>query len=337
MVKRVLIVLIVAIVLFHAGWYGITVDKTRAYIPSEEVIDTFEDRMLERMDISLDKSVVEDTFLEANNHRLHLVVLAAGADAPVLVFIPGTAVYARVYIELLYALYQQGITVVGFDPRGHGRSSGTRGDYTINEIVDDALAVSDYARQRFGGKVVVAGSSQGGMAAFYAAARDDSLAGAVCHNIADLNGRDNLQLSTLKIPTWMVPINQFLIKIYGRFAVPISLYLDLSQEHLKDGTDAETYIEEDPLCLSWITLRALGSLMKTDLARPVEAITVPVMLIHSGQDNIFPQDYVESIYKRLTCPKAYLLLQDREHLVMTNQVDEVAPSMAAWIKIMARN
>jgi pimeloyl-ACP methyl ester carboxylesterase len=206
----------------------------------------------------------------------------------------------------------------------------------MNEIVDDALAVVAYARQRFGGKVTVAGSSQGGMAAFYAAARDDSLAAAVCHNIADLNGRDNLQLSQLKIPEWMVPVNLALLKLYGQFAVPISLYLDLSKEFLKDGTDAATYVSEDPLCVTWIKLRALGSLMKTDLAQPVEDITVPVMLIHSDRDNIFPQQYVEDIYNRLNCSKAYLFLKDREHLVMTNNVDEVAPAIANWLKIMAR-
>ncbi len=333
---RILIVVLAVIVLFHVGWFGITVDKTRSLMPNEAVIEKIQDRMLERMNITLDKSAVEETVLEANGFRLHLDILAADPGSPVLVFIPGTSVYARFYIELMYALCQRGITVVGFDPRGHGQSSGPRGDYTINEIVDDALAVAAYAKKRFGGPVAVAGSSQGGMAAFYAAARDDSLAGAVCHNIADLNGKDNLQLSQLKIPAWMVPVNLFLLKIYSRFAIPVSLYLDLSKEFLKDGTDAATYVQEDPLCVNWITLRALGSLMKTDLARPVEAITVPVMLIHSERDNIFPRKYVEDIYNRLNCSKAYLFLEDRDHLVMTNHVDQVAPAMADWLKIVAQ-
>lgn len=331
-----IMILVVVIVLFHAGWYALSRRKLNAPLPDKAVITGFQDRMLDRMKIRMDKSAVEETYLEANGNRLHLDILAARPGSTVLVFIPGTAVYARVYIELMYALYQEGITVVGFDPRGHGQSSGPRGDYTINEIVDDALAVVAYARQRFGGKVAVAGSSQGGMAAFYAAARDDSLVGAICHNIADLNGRDNLQLSRLPVPAFMVPVNLFLLKYYGRFAIPISLYLDLTEEFLKDGTDAATYVNEDPLCVTWVSLRALGSLMKTDLARPVEDITVPVMLIHSDKDNIFPQEYVEGIYKRLNCTKAYLFLKDREHLVMTNNVDEVAPSIADWLQIMVR-
>ncbi len=336
MVKRILAAFVVLVFLFHAGWYAITIEKTRAGILNDTVIDKFQDKMMARIGLKLGKSVIEEAYVEANGIRLHLDILAAAPEAPVLVFIPGTAVHTRVYIELMHALYRRGITVIGFDPRGHGRSSGTRGDYTINEIVDDTLAVVTYARIRFKGRVAVAGSSQGGIAAFYAAARDPSLAAAVCHNMADLNGRDNLQLARIKIPAWMVSTNLFLIKFYGRFAVPISLYLDLSREHLKDGTDAKTYIYEDPLCNTWVTLRALGSLMKTGLARPVEEITVPIMLIHSDGDHIFPQKYVEGIYQRLNCSKAYLLVEGREHLVMTNHVDEVAPSIANWLKIMTR-
>ena len=327
-----IVVVMVVIVLFHAGWYLVTRQKLYASLPDEATVQRFQDKMLKRLNIAVDRSAIEETDITANGLRLHLSILAAGDGAPVLVFIPGTSVYAFLYIELMCALHDQGVTVVGFDPRGHGKSGGPRGRYTINEVVDDALAVAAYARRRFGGPVAVAGSSQGGMAAFYAAARDDSLAAAVCHNIADLNGRDNLQLARLKIPPALVPINQWLLKFYGRFAVPVSLYLDLSQEILKDGTDAATYVREDPLCINWITLRALGSLMKTEPARPVEAIAVPIMLIHSDQDNIFPQAYVESLFGRLTCPKEYLLLPGRDHLVMTNHVDEVAGPMADWLK-----
>ena len=123
------------------------------------------------------------------------------------------------------------------------------------------------------------------------------------------------------------------MSIYRRFGLPVSLYLDLKKEHLKDGTDAATYIREDPLCVNWITLRAMNSLVHTRLAKPVEQIKVPIMLIHSDKDTIFPGWYVEEIWNRLTCPnKDYLLLKDTEHLVMTNRVSEVAGPAATWLK-----
>lgn len=56
------------------------------------------------------------------------------------------------------------------------------------------------------------------------------------------------------------------------------------------------------------------------------------MLIHACKDNIFPQSYVEGIYNRLTCPRKYLLLNNTEHLVMTNNVDQVVQPVTEWLR-----
>jgi pimeloyl-ACP methyl ester carboxylesterase len=232
----------------------------------------------------------------------------------------------------MLALCRAGFNVVGFDPRGHGRSSGPRGDYTIDEIVDDALAAAAYARRRFNNPVAVAGSSQGGIAAFYAAARDDGLAAAVCHNLADLNGKANQVLSRTRVPSWSTPLVQAVMRLYGGFLIPLALYLDLTNIYLENGNSIARYIEEDPLAVNWISLRALNSLLKTPLARPVEAVTVPVMVVHPEKDPIFPQWYVESLYNRLRCKKRFHLMKNRSHQVMTNRVEEVVPDVAAWLK-----
>jgi Lysophospholipase len=86
-----------------------------------------------------------------------------------MVFVPGTSVYALLYVEFMYKLSREGFNVVGVDPRGHGMSSGKRGVYTLGELVEDALAAVDHARSLYGGRVAVSGSSQGGMVAFYCA------------------------------------------------------------------------------------------------------------------------------------------------------------------------
>lgn len=41
---------------------------------------------------------------------------------------------------------------------------------------------------------------------------------------------------------------------------------------------------------------------------------------------------VENIFNRLTGKKKYLLLKNTQHLVMTNNVDEVVPPITAWLK-----
>lgn len=332
MVKKIILIVILAAVVFHVSWYAASRMHMNKKLPDEAAVQTTFDNYLKNEKINIDHNSFTETFFKANGIKLHLVVFFAGKNAPTIVFIPGTSVYAKFYIEVMYKMYLQGFNVIGFDPRGHGLSSGPRGDYTINEIVDDTLAVVKYARERFGGRIAVMGSSQGGIVAFYAAARDHSIAAAVCHNLADLNGRDNLVLSQIRPPRCMVPAASVMANVYKHYAIPITLYLDLSDEKLKSGTDALTWVNKDPLCVTWISVRALGSLMRTDLAVPVEKITVPVMLIHAEYDSIFPRAYVENIFNRLTCKKKYLFFKNTRHLVMTNNVDEVVPPAAAWLK-----
>ncbi len=99
--------------------------------------------------------------------RLHLDVIEIDKTRPTAVFMPGTNAYALLYGEFLTALADRGYNIVGFDPRGHGRSEGARGSYTLPELVGDMRSATEYARKRFGGPIVVAGSSQGGITAFY--------------------------------------------------------------------------------------------------------------------------------------------------------------------------
>ncbi|MBN1364189.1 MAG: alpha/beta fold hydrolase [Syntrophaceae bacterium] len=334
--KKIIIGIILAVGIFHIAWYAGSRIYQNPKLPDDKVLREYQDKMIKQMKMNVDRSVMEETYINANGNRLHLIITATGKNAPTLVFIPGTSVYAKVFAQFGYDMYKQGFNVIGFDPRGHGQSSGPRGNYTINELVDDTLAVMKYTRNRFGDKVALAGSSQGGMTAFYAAARDDSINAVVCHNIANLNGKDNIILSLIRPPQFLVPFCIFIMNIYGNYSFPISLYLDLTKEKFPDGTDAATLIKHDPLAVSWITFRALNSLLRTDMVKPVEKIKVPVMLIHAGKDNIFPQAYVESIYNRLTCKKKYLLLKNAEHLVMTNNVPEIVPPIAAWLKDIMR-
>ena len=320
------------IIVFHLCWYVLSRIITRRKPPDEQTIRAFHQSEENVFHLGALEGLLEERFLEIRGGRLNLTIMAHEKGRHTLVFIPGTSVYAKLYIGFIHAMYREGFNVVSFDPRGHGKSSGPRGDYTLNGIVDDALAVCAYAKNRFEGKLAVAGSSQGGMVAFYLAARDASLAAAVCHNLADLNGKDNLVLSRLKIPAFLSPLAHASMTLYKNFAFPTALYLDLKRETLPDGRDAAGFLKKDPLAVTWITFRALDSLMKTPLAKPVEKITVPVMVVHSDRDHIFPQEYVESIYRRLNCEKEFFLLKNREHLILTNNVDEVTPTVAAWLK-----
>lgn len=265
--------------------------------------------------------------------RLRLEVIAVDAGRPVVVFIPGTSVYALLYGEFLLALADRGYNIVGVDPRGHGRSEGRRGSYTIAELVADARAGVAYARGRFNPQVALAGSSQGGIVAFYTAATDEKLAGVVCHNVADLSDPESVRLTRHpRFSRVMKPVVKFFARLAPEMKIPVSFYLDLAAEPMRGFGNAENFLDQDPLAYRSISLRSMASLASEPLARPVEQITTPVQILHAGRDNIFPQDYIEAIYQRLTCKKSLKIYPDLPHLILTEQVDRVIPDVVEWLE-----
>ncbi len=264
--------------------------------------------------------------------NLHVDVLEKSADAPTIVFIPGTAIYGLCYGELLYKLSTAGFNVVAFDPRGHGRSEGERGDYTITEIMRDTENVITYAINRFNSKVSLMGSSQGGIIAFYMAAKDERLSSVVCQNFADLGAPETLQLA--RHPRLFKYI-KLLIARHGHrlpnVQVPVTSYIDLEKIPVKYFGSAKTFMESDPLCLKTISLRALQSLANTEMQKPVEEIKVPVMVLQGTADSIFPVSYTQKIFGKLTCKKKISLFPDKSHAVLHEDTDAVVPEVVSWL------
>jgi pimeloyl-ACP methyl ester carboxylesterase len=275
--------------------------------------------------------------LPVGNRELHVYHFESKPGDPVVVHMPGTGTFALLYTEYLYKLSRQGFNVVGVDPRGHGSSSGKRGVYTLGELVDDATAVIDYAVATYGDKVAVSGDSQGGMTAFYCAAAVPCLKAAVCHSLIAPDEPDNTRMTRwpryYKFLGATRPVTQPLLKTpVGRLMQPVSAYLDLNAEESRTLPDLHKFFKEDPVQLNAVSFAAISSLDSTPMARKVEEIETPVMVVHGGRDNIFPEDYVRRVYDRLNCEKDFLYLPDAPHGVMIDYVDEIIPSIAEWLK-----
>jgi len=313
-------------------------------MPEEnEKFEAYLKDLFEKKSISHVYGKWEEERIKSKGAELFSCVFPLEEGAPTIVFIPGTSIYALCYAELLYSLYEKGFNVVSFDPRGQGRSTGVPGDYTIMEHVEDAKAAARYARERFKGKVFVMGSSQGGIEAFYLAATPDPEAdGVICHNIADLPSSESIRLTRFGPPNrmtalhglmsrLMVPFMNFAGSVMPGLRVPIPFYLDLKAEKMEPYGDAWTFIKEDPLALTSITMRAFSSIATTPLPRPPEEIDIPVLVLHSTGDEIFPEDYVRSLYERLTCDKEIKVYEGLPHLITIEYVDRIVPGVALWV------
>ncbi len=265
--------------------------------------------------------------------RLHVDVIQVDRSRPTVVFMPGTNAYAILYGEFLTALADNGYNIVGFDPRGHGRSEGARGSYTVPELMADMRAVVRYARRRFGDPIVVSGSSQGGIIAFYLAAEGFPMAGAICHNVADLGDSASIRLT--RSPTLsrlMKPWVAFLARLFPEFKVPMTSYINLKAEPIRDLGNSRDLLYRGALLVPFIRLKGMASLASEPLPCPVEEIATPVMILHGEKDAIFPRDYIEYIYGRLTCKKYLRVYEGLHHYILFDHVDAVLPDVLCWLE-----
>ena len=319
-----------------ASWAGYSCKVMNKQLPSREELAIYLDWLTGVVGMPEIRSSYREEVLQAGGRGLRLYHFASQPGDPVVVFIPGTSVYALLYGEFMLKLSRAGFNVIGFDPRGHGMSEGKRGVYTLGELVDDARAVIGHAIEKYGNRVALAGSSQGGMAAFYAAAADPRLKAAICHNIIAPDEPDNYRMtrwpSVYKVALALEPLMGMIPQgLKAHMMTPVSLYLDLGAEPCRFFPEVARFLKEDPLAVNSVSLAALISLAKTPMARKVEDIETPIMVIHAGQDNIFPEDYVRRVFDRLTCPKEWLYMPEAPHLVMTDFVDDILPPIVHWL------
>ena len=69
--------------------------------------------------------------INSDGLMIHLDIFEHHPKAPNIIMVHGTALYSMCYSEIMYKIGMKGYNVIGVDLRGHGRSDGKRGDYTI--------------------------------------------------------------------------------------------------------------------------------------------------------------------------------------------------------------
>ncbi|MHB8897077.1 MAG: alpha/beta hydrolase [Candidatus Geothermincolia bacterium] len=300
-------------------------------LPGPDELNCYFDSLFEMMGLPGLRHEIEEDQVSSDGLKLHLDVFPSEGATRTLVFVPGTSIYALFYAEFLHKMRLMGFNVVGFDPRGHGRSEGRRGSYTIETLLRDTESVVGYAIDRFGESVAVSGSSQGGIVSFYAAGKDERLKAAVCHNIAVLGEPEALSITRWPRFSGFFQKLLPLAMLTPELRIPIWTYLDLKAEPTRFGRNALEIVMEDPLAVLALSSKAMASLSVTPPPRPIEQITTPIMVIQGEYDAMLSETYTRPIYDRLTCDKEFLLVTGATHLVLTNNVDAVVPEVAAFL------
>jgi 3-oxoadipate enol-lactonase len=245
--------------------------------------------------------------------------IAGAATAPTLLFINSIATTRELWARQVPRL-SKSFRVITYDARGHGFSQVTAGDYTIEQLGRDALAILDAAGVE---SAHVCGISLGGITAMWlgvhaprrikslvlanTAARIGSLE-MWTERIAFVKQQGMATLADLTMPRW------FTDGFRAREPHTIEQFRTMVAACPKEGY-----------------LSCSAALRDEDLREAIAGIRCPVLCIAGNADPATPPEALQFIHERIAGSK--MLLLDAAHLTnveqheaFTNAVTESIPS-----------
>lgn len=222
------------------------------------------------------------------------------------VFVGGLSNHALGYADFEWKLSRLGWNVVAVDIRGHGRSSGARGDFTIDMVVEDLALAGAYARERFELPVSIMGTSLGGFYALVGANAIDGFACCVSH--------------------WIYLPDEAMTKKDARMR-PLALLLDRIAPKLRlstlkvanwdgvcDDPEFKRRCFDDPMMVWKYSARALASAFRYQPSTPLTTLRVPQLVVIGDRDTMTPTSYTRGIYDQLVGDKEWVTIPDAGHM-----------------------
>lgn len=269
----------------------------------------------------------------ASGERIHVDVYPAAQQAGdrrpargTVVFVGGLSNHALGSASFEHALSLRGWNVVALDLRGHGRSSGRRGDFTIATTLEDIAAAGAYARDRFGRELPVAvmGSSLGGFYALCAANAIDGFACAVSHWIYLPNEAITPKDARIR------PVALALAKVAPRLRLPTRMVANW--DGVCEDPELRQRCLDDPMMAWRYTTRALASGFRYAPERPLTELRIPHLVLIGERDTMTPMPYTRRIYEQLVGDKEWVVIPGAGHMggLVENQ-DEVLAAVDDYL------
>jgi fermentation-respiration switch protein FrsA (DUF1100 family) len=200
---------------------------------------------------------------------------AFGTQHPLVVYFHGNGANLSNWAPIVCAIARQGYTVLAFDYRGYGISSGNPTEKGLYRDVD-AIVGHVWTQLKPVGPVIYWGRSLGVSMAAYAATRSR----------ADLSGPP--RRTDLSGP----PRHQ-----------PAGLILESGFPNARSLFRAP----------SPMALLALFSSYRFPAAEFLRAVKVPALVMHGDADNVIPYQQGRALYERIEGPKAFFTIKGGDH------------------------
>jgi len=283
------------------------------------------------------KNLIREEYITSQGIKIHLDIYDDESKnlEKTVIFSHGTSVYSRFYAEWLYNLHKKGFRIVAPDLPGHGLSGGTRGHFTMEMFTKTIYDVNSWVIDNFGERNAVMGSSLGGINALYSAAYDDErLKGAVCHNAAIFNEKAYKKIINMTFLLRIIlPLVPIAAKIAPKLHFSVFLYLDFYRLCKNERfSERIPLLLEDEILADKYTATGLRTQLRAPLAKPIEKIETPIMIINGDEDVLFSEDYMREIYDRLTCSNKELqIIENASHLIFQEKIPTALERIVPWL------
>jgi alpha-beta hydrolase superfamily lysophospholipase len=239
-----------------------------------------------------------------------------------LLLVHGLAEHAGRYERVGRQLAEAGILVRAFDLRGHGRSSGRRGDVEdwTDLTGDVGRMLADMRSTREGTPVALMGHSVGGLIAL-----DAVLSGAATPDLLVLSapaiGDD--------LPRWQHAV----VPLLARVRPTMTLANGWDGSALSRDPGVAEAVAADPLQLGGASARlgAGGFAAQDRVGAGLEELHVPTLVTHGGDDRLVPPRATEPL-GRVAGVTRVLYPDLRHETLFEPEGPEVVADMVAWLR-----
>jgi alpha-beta hydrolase superfamily lysophospholipase len=243
-----------------------------------------------------------------------------------IVFMHGLGEHCGRYTHVADYFCARGFAVRTYDHRGHGKSSGKRGDIPHpDSLLDDAQQVMQDWEASCPTSVtrhLLLGHSMGGLfAAKFALSKMCAL--------------DGLILSAPALAIYMNFVERSLLKVLSTIAPALTLSNGLKTTFLSHDPKVVASYLADPLVHDRISARLLNSMLTTmhDVFSHASSLDLPTLLLLAGQDKLV--DSTGSLRFAQASPENYLRLHAYDNLYheIFNELDAKAvfDDVSTWL------
>lgn len=271
---------------------------------------------------------VAEVRIDADGHTLYARRRDPGAGTPCVVLLSGIGFHTFEYEPLAAQLAARGIGSLSFDFRGHGHSTGPRGDWRLSDLATDTLHAITHVvdAEPDPHPVHLFGNSLGAMVAILAGARTDVVCSVIASNAPAHVAEFMLTRPRRALYTAAKPLA-------GHVALRIGLHHFYDYRDLIDDTAWIERIRHDPLIaparrLTLATYREL--LEQWDGPTAVRNVPQPLLIVRGARDRFQPADQTNQLVAARQHGAEHIVI-DAGHLPHLDDPAGAADIIAGWI------